>query len=361
MQSWVVGFAAYLGAHTAPDRYQHEIDRAKQRFVIGLVVAFLSMFDATTGQHDENLPVLISYAAAIYALSSTLYAFALSKRPEGFAAVQYIYLAIDPVLTVAGLVFAPTYLAPLNFLLMVQIVRCGMRYGTRTLWFSWCFAVVASALALPHSDYWLAHKALLWSFCAVMCFTPLLFVPLIDKLHSMTEELRQAATSDQLTGLGNRRMLSEHLRLARERCIRDASMLAVLYIDLDNFKQVNDTLGHNIGDALLELIAKRLKKNCRSGDFLARVGGDEFVLLVEGLSKQTGTTQAEEIAKKLVATVQDCASEVAPRAGVSASVGIRCWTPDPHAMDHDDLIDEADRAMYSAKRAGKSRVTLSST
>jgi diguanylate cyclase (GGDEF)-like protein len=194
-----------------------------------------------------------------------------------------------------------------------------------------------------------------------MCFTPLLFVPLIDKLHSMTEELRQAATSDQLTGLGNRRMLSEHLRLARERCIRDASMLAVLYIDLDNFKQVNDTLGHNIGDALLELIAKRLKKNCRSGDFLARVGGDEFVLLVEGLSKQTGTTQAEEIAKKLVATVQDCASEVAPRAGVSASVGIRCWTPDPHAMDHDDLIDEADRAMYSAKRAGKSRVTLSST
>lgn len=355
----VVGFVEYLGAHTAPDRYQHELDRAKQRFFICLFIAFLAMLDATTSPLGNTAAMMASYCATIYAACSALYVYALPKRPNGLVPAQYMFLTLDPVLTVVGLAFAPTYLAPLNFLLIVQIVRSGIRYGTRTLWFSWSLAALAAALMLPYSGYWLTHTALLLSFCAVMCFTPVLFVPLISRLHNMTAELRQAATSDQLTGLGNRRMLFEHLRLARERSIREGSMLAVLYIDLDNFKKVNDTLGHNIGDALLELIAKRLRKTSRASDFLARVGGDEFVLLVEGLAKETGEKRAEDIAKKLVATVQECAAEVAPHIGVSASVGVRCWVPNPAEADHTDLIQEADRAMYSAKRAGKSQVAVS--
>ena len=229
----------------------------------------------------------------------------------------------------------------------------------RTLWLSWFGAMATAAALMPLSPFWMQETQLLRSFITTMLVIPVLFSPLIRRLHDVTDELRTAAGSDPLTGLGNRRLLAEHIRLAQQRSQRDGTMLGVVLLDLDNFKTVNDTLGHARGDALLAALSSAIRGNIRTGDFLARVGGDEFVLLVEGLSMLAGRQQAQDIAHKLVGVIEHTALGIAPAAGVSASVGVQCWA---HALDplrsEEDLLAAADKAMYEAKHAGKARVKL---
>lgn len=350
----------YLGAHLMPDRLAHEVDRAKQRFWIGTVLAILCLWSSTHSDSPSQLEQVVPYLCALYACLSVLYMRMLQARPDGFVLTQYFFLCLDPVLSVFGLFGAPQVLAAFNPLVMVQIVRSGIRYGHRVMHLSWFLSVLAAAVLFPASTYWMKDEpALTRSFALMLAVTPLLFGPLVKHLHLLTRDLRDASTSDPLTGLGNRRMLAERLRLAQERAQRDKTMLAVMVFDLDNFKAVNDTLGHTTGDHLLEATAAALRRKSRNGDFLARVGGDEFVLLAEGLSASDGPSQAQRIADSLVETVRTVSEQVCPTIKVGTSVGVHCWVhgrnPAPHSSD---LLDIADRAMYSAKRAGKGRVVM---
>ncbi|MBK6616446.1 GGDEF domain-containing protein [Ottowia sp.] len=350
---------AYFGAHSAHLRDKHEVDRAIQRAVIGGAISIITMWFAHSHSETGSIVAALPYAAAAYAALAMIYLKIIQSRPNAAIAAQYLFILLDPALTVLALAGMPGVLAPINQLLVVQIVRCGIRYGVRTMWLTWAAAALSSMVLLPLNTFWSLAEPLTKSYITMLAITPILFGPLIKHLHRVSSELRSAATSDPLTGLGNRRMLSEHLRLAQERSHRDHSMLAVLLIDLDNFKAVNDTLGHGIGDHLLERVASAIKHNSRGGDFLARIGGDEFVLLVEGLSHHDGHHQAQMIAEKIVKTVQAVAEEVSPTIPVSASIGVNCWSfaSKPLASEI-DLIEVADRAMYSAKRAGKARVVL---
>jgi diguanylate cyclase (GGDEF)-like protein len=302
---------------------------------------------------------LVPVASLAYCLVAVAHLKWVLARGPASVASQYLFIVLDSVVTVVAFVGAPTTLGPLYSVLMVQIVRCGMRYGLRTMWLSWASAAVTAALLMPLSPYWMREALLLHSFVTMMIVIPVLFVPMLRRLHRVAEELRIAAGSDPLTGLSNRRMLDEHIRLARARCERQGSMLAVMLFDLDNFKGVNDGFGHAMGDRLLERVAQAIQRSCREQDFLARIGGDEFVLLVEGLPLPLGRERALAIADKVVAAVQATADELVPGAGVSASAGVHCWSATGSVDDPvEDLVEQADRAMYLAKRSGKARVAM---
>ena len=176
---------------------------------------------------------------------------------------------------------------------------------------------------------------------------------LIDQLEQEKAKALELAANDHLTGLHNRRMFNElvasHLALAR----RSRKFYALMYLDLDRFKAINDTLGHHVGDLLLQAVAQRLRQLLRSSDIIARMGGDEFAVLVTGMDAMT---DMDALAAKLV----DCLSQ--PYEGlegnslqVTPSIGVAFFPRDGH--DVTLLCRNADAAMYASKRAGRGRFT----
>jgi diguanylate cyclase (GGDEF)-like protein len=165
--------------------------------------------------------------------------------------------------------------------------------------------------------------------------------------RTTSDAFRHSALHDVLTGLPNRLLLQQRLEHAALRVERSKSFIAVLFTDLDRFKQINDTYGHKIGDELLIAVARRLSRLVRPGDTLARFAGDEFVFLCEDLR---GSADAEVLAKR----IEDALTEpfLLGRFDISitASVGIACAGPGAGASDA--LIVDADVAMYQAKRKG---------
>jgi len=160
----------------------------------------------------------------------------------------------------------------------------------------------------------------------------------------------QHANFDALTGLPNRRMFRDRLEQAVKKCRRADLMLAVLFIDLDRFKEVNDAYGHHKGDALLIEAAKRIRRAVRELDTVARLGGDEFTVIVSELD---GPQPVEVIAQNIIDALGDPFSFGDEQAFVSASIGITMYPED--ATDIDELLRHADQALYVAKGAGRSR------
>lgn len=174
-----------------------------------------------------------------------------------------------------------------------------------------------------------------------------------SRLRDKERELEHLARHDALTGLANRLFLNDRIERAVARARRTGGSVALLMIDLDGFKQVNDAHGHAVGDELLVVIAKRLRECVRESDTVARLGGDEFVVLLEDTRYPEGTSQ---IVDKLITAVRAPAMLDAGTIEVSASIGIAC-TPQ-HTSDADDLLEHADAAMYTAKAAGRNRWSM---
>ncbi|MCZ4305522.1 EAL domain-containing protein [Zoogloeaceae bacterium G21618-S1] len=162
--------------------------------------------------------------------------------------------------------------------------------------------------------------------------------------------LEHLAHHDPLTGLPNRMLLLDRLGHSIERARRHQHFLAVCFLDLDNFKHVNDSLGHHVGDELLKAIATELLRHIRSEDTLSRIGGDEFVLLIDTVDSPGSV---EHIVNKLLGVLREPRSIAGHQLYLSGSVGISLFPQDGN--DPDTLIQHADSAMYDAKQLGKNR------
>ncbi|MGV1097789.1 EAL domain-containing protein [Thiovibrio sp. JS02] len=166
------------------------------------------------------------------------------------------------------------------------------------------------------------------------------------KLHE--EQLRHQAHHDALTGLPNRLLFHDRLGVAMAHARREASKVAVLFLDLDNFKRINDSLGHTVGDLLLKEVAARLARCVREGDSVARYGGDEFIVLLEGVPQHgDAILAAQRIIEGLAPVIRLQDQEF----HLTVSLGIAFYPED--GQDQEALIKNADTAMYRAKEKGK--------
>ncbi|MFU8839058.1 MAG: diguanylate cyclase domain-containing protein [Thiohalomonadaceae bacterium] len=164
------------------------------------------------------------------------------------------------------------------------------------------------------------------------------------------KRMHKLAHYDQLTGLPNRILFNERLRYALSQAERNKKMVAVMFLDLDGFKPVNDTLGHAAGDQLLYQVAQRLKDCLRASDTVARFGGDEFTIVLPDVD---GVRSAAQIAKKIIEQVAKPYQLDGNEVQITTSLGISLY-PD-HANNPAELIHHADGAMYQAKRQGKNQ------
>jgi diguanylate cyclase (GGDEF)-like protein/PAS domain S-box-containing protein len=172
----------------------------------------------------------------------------------------------------------------------------------------------------------------------------------ITQKKASEELIWRQANFDTLTGLPNRNMFHEHLRQEMKKTDRSQLPMALVFVDLDYFKEINDTLGHDKGDVLLKQVAIRLLSSVRNSDVVARLGGDEFTVILSELRKPSDVVRtAEEILKKMSMPFQ-LGDDIAQ---ISSSIGIAMYPDD--GIDADSLMKSADKAMYAAKQNGRNR------
>jgi diguanylate cyclase (GGDEF)-like protein len=169
----------------------------------------------------------------------------------------------------------------------------------------------------------------------------------LQKAHQL--RLEHIAHYDALTKLPNRLLMADRMRQAKVQARRRGKQLAVVYLDLDGFKAVNDRFGHQMGDRLLMVVADRMKQVLREGDTIARLGGDEFVALLADL---TDRAAADDILVRLLGAASQPVQIDDLRLQVSASIGVTFY-PQAEEVAEDQLLRQADQAMYQAKLAGK--------
>ncbi len=175
---------------------------------------------------------------------------------------------------------------------------------------------------------------------------------LVWSRNEKMQELRLQASQDPLTGLKNRRRFGEDLRTELARSRREDTVGAVLMLDLDNFKQVNDTLGHPAGDRTIADIAGVLRGRMRATDVVARLGGDEFAIVLPRCELDEAEEVADAIAKAI--RMHTPPGEAAPP--ITASIGVATFGP--RAESYDAVLSAADNAMYEAKRAGRDSIRV---
>ena len=175
----------------------------------------------------------------------------------------------------------------------------------------------------------------------------------MDELRQSRQELEHLARHDLLTGLPNRRLFDEHMEQALSTSRREIEQLALMFIDIDHFKPINDLLGHAIGDLLLKEIAGRIRMAVRESDIPARIGGDEFVVLLQNVQQRQ---DALTVAEKIRTAIMQSFEVEGHRLSVSASIGIALYPDDGNELL--ELSVRADKAMYVAKEQGRNAVVF---
>jgi diguanylate cyclase (GGDEF)-like protein len=215
------------------------------------------------------------------------------------------------------------------------------------------------AIAAAHSrNLAVLISLVLISILALFLIISRLMNLLRGRLKRAEQKLQQIAITDELTGLKNRRYLLERLHAELVRMGRNGRPLACIIFDLDHFKQVNDTFGHQAGDEALREIASHVQEQCRANDILSRFGGEEFVVLLP----DTDPAGAREIAERLRRTILSCRINLADGQvlTLSASFGVAGLAKAPRNIDQAevDLLNRADGALYRAKAGGRNRVEV---
>lgn len=243
------------------------------------------------------------------------------------------------------------------FVYLWIMIGNGLRYGQRYLQAAMVMGIVSFIGMAASTPYWRNDLYLVTGYLGCMIILPVFFSSLLKKLNSsyteleaLANKLRQMASHDSLTGLPNRHSFLEALAHAVVVAERERKKLAVLFIDLDGFKDINDSHGHHSGDSVLKTIAGRLLAHVRKSDIVARYAGDEFVIFLSN----AGVKEAARVAHKLIADICSPILVAERPVTVSASIGIAIY-PDSGASA-DEILVKADMAMYRCKQQGKNGV-----
>jgi diguanylate cyclase (GGDEF)-like protein len=233
------------------------------------------------------------------------------------------------------------YLIPVSFFAAFLGRRTGL-----------VVSVVCAAVARPIHQanfpyirsgmaYW---NALAW--LAVYVF----FVLMISEIRDLYQRERAWAHTDSLTGIPNRRAFFERLEIEKNRARRYERPLTLAYLDLDHFKEVNDTLGHETGDQLLGIVANVMTRGIRQADAVARLGGDEFAIVLPETNKSAAAAALNKVSSSLDAAMKE------RNWPVTFSIGLVTFQPTPDSTQ--EIISAADQAMYAAKKSGRGRVVM---
>lgn len=228
----------------------------------------------------------------------------------------------------------------------------GFRFGTRYLYLSSALSIVGFTFVLATTEYWQLQLTLGVGLLIVLFVIPMYFASLVRQLHTALAHMRTMATHDALTGLPNRHSFYEHLHRATKLAEQNNTPFAVVFVDLDGFKPINDALGHSVGDAVLKSVARRLEQSVRKHDVISRYGGDEFVLILTHIHKN----EVPSVAHKIISTIALPYEAGGKTVSLTSSVGIATYPDSGHTVD--ELVAHADAAMYRSKRAGRNSFCL---
>lgn len=282
--------------------------------------------------------------------------FIIIKFVPTFLEVTRIYIEsfIDIFLTAAALISLGSLAIYFPVLLLWYIVGYSSRYDINISRFVIFNTIIAWCLVVYLSDFWRAHIDIAISWLIAFLVIPLYFLKILYKLnkqyHSLYQDLNETQEStkyDFLTGLINRSHFEKELDAFIAKSIYENKGFALMFVDLDGFKKVNDILGHDIGDEILIEVANRLKIVTSGTDVVARLGGDEFTVIVPTTNKEQLVKKAKNITMILSKPYSNNISHL------SASIGISRFPNDAHLKTL--LKKYADIAMYYVKKNGKNR------
>lgn len=228
----------------------------------------------------------------------------------------------------------------------------GFRFGPRYLYLSSALSIVGFTVVLATSEYWASHLTLGVGLLIVLFVIPMYFASLVRQLHTALAHMRTMATHDALTGLPNRHSFYEHLHYAIRLAEQNDTPFAVVFVDLDGFKPINDALGHAVGDTVLKSVARRLEQSVRKHDIISRYGGDEFVIILTDIRKN----EVPSVAHKIISTIALPYEAGGKTVSLTSSVGIATYPDSGRTID--ELVSHADAAMYRSKRAGRNSFCL---
>lgn len=322
--------------------------------VVGLTFYAADRFDwVDQGTEAVVWACIIYFAVGIAILAVILWRPAPSPARRLFAIVGD-NTAISTMIAVAG---GPGEMLYPIYLWLV--IGNGFRYGQKYLFVAMAASVIGFGLAVANSSYWLSQPLAVAGLSVGLVALPLYFVVLLQRLQRATNELNTLyeqmaaqATHDNLTGLPNRKLFYDQLRHEIDAARRRQTGLAVMFIDIDGFKQINDTHGHPVGDDVIRIVGHALNSGVRSTDSVARFGGDEFLVLVTDVN----VAQAGIVAQKLLDKLTTLRIPHHDDIRLSGSIGIAVLST--AADNPDSMIRQADVAMYRAKKSGKNAYRL---
>ena len=332
-----------------------EVGQAKTR----LICTFVGLCGLGVIATFTRVPLSVMATGVAFLLYALFYLVLVRRRPVPTHTRRGFAVLVDNLANIYIAYFGGPFAAYAGFLFLVTI-GWGLRFGRHYLVLATAIAILGMVCNLVVSPYWeenlLFGATLIFGLLANTLNASILqgrIATANRQLAEKVEEVSRLAWQDQLTKLPNRPYFRERLGQMLAAAARSSRQVALLLFDIDGFKAVNDTLGHEAGDRLLREIAERVGRRVRQADTFARVGGDEFVILMDIAHDKS---DAIPVAETVVGAIAEIDTFAGQGLRVGASVGIAC-SGGISARERiaDELLIQADRAMYEAKRAGKGR------
>jgi len=330
------------------DIYYHEERKFASEHFFGSVIFTLLAFILANQTNGEIARDVFTGAFVLVGLMvfSALYYYFIAKFPDLLVNIRRYLIIFADLIAVTVLIIAygsnGLFLFPFYVLI---VMRSGLSFGISFFYASLILSVVSWLFLLYVSVYWREHADIIATFAITTFIIPFFYLRYIIRVHEENSELTQTlhevvydAIYDELTGVSNRKQYKEYVK----KLIEEKRPFSLLFIDLDKFKVINDTYGHQIGDEVLKETTRRLSECLEEGDFIARLGGDEFVVLTERKK-----AYMEKFVRKLTTHTIGSYMVGDKTISIEISIGISCFPED--AKTEVSLAKKADEAMYFAK------------